>query len=395
MAEKEDVAEVLDKLKEEIRRRRPAETDPALGERAASLQSVYATMRVSSHLPIGWPKLPPGILPKLVAVMQKVVRRLLRWYINPIVEQQNAFNSASTRVMETLLQQTERLQASISQQQREREEILQPRLQRLERTLRSTRPVDSPISDAGMSVLPTVDRSAVDYFQLELRFRGPQLLKDRQIAYVKYFQGRQNVLDIGCGRGEFVEMLIQKGISAWGVDLDADAVAYAQERGVPVELSEASAYLRSLPDQSLGGLFAAQVVEHLHPQHLAHLLELCHDKMQPDAPIVLETLNPVCLWSLVNYFIMDPTHVWPVHSEMLKFLLESAGFGKVEIQYLSPVPLRERLFVLPEHSKLRESDPETFTLLNHNIQRANDFLFGHQEYAAIAWRPSRDMGESL
>jgi len=393
MAEREDVAQVLDRLKEEVRRRKPAETDPMLTERTAILRRVYATMRVNPHLPIGWPKLPPGILPKLVVVIQKVVRRLLRWYINPIVEQQNAFNSASTGTMESLVQQMERLEASVVQQQREGEEIVKPRLQRLERAIRGTRPVAAPISDTAASLPPAIDQPAVDYFQLELRFRGPQLLKDRQRMYLKYFQGRQNVLDLGCGRGEFVRMLIENGVSARGVDLDADAAAYAQEHGIPVELSEAVAYLRGLPDESLGGVFAAQVVEHLHPQHLARLLELCCDKLVADAPIVLETINPACLWSLANWFIIDPTHVWPVHSEMLKFLLESAGFNKAEIQYLSPVPLQDRLLVLPEHSKLRETDPEAFTLLNQNIHRANDFLFGYQEYAAIAWRPPHDVGE--
>jgi len=393
MAEREDVAEVLGKLKEEIRRRRPAETDPVLAERTAILRRVYATMRVNPHLPIGWPKLPPGILPKVVAVTQKLVRRLLRWYINPIVEQQNAFNAASTGALESLVQQMERLEASVVQQEREREEVLKPRLQRLERASRDVRAVVAPASDVTTSQPPAIDQPAVDYFQLELRFRGPQLLKDRQSAYLKHFQGRQNVLDIGCGRGEFVQMLIENGVSARGVDLDADAVAYAQERGIPVELSDAVAYLRSLPDGSLGGVFAAQVVEHLHPQHLARLLELCYDKMVADAPIVLETLNPACLWSLANWFIIDPTHVWPVHSEMLKFLLEGAGFNKIEIQYLAPVPLQDRLFVIPEHSKLRETDPEAFTLINKNIQRANDFLFGYQEYAAIARHSPQDVGE--
>jgi O-antigen chain-terminating methyltransferase len=188
-------------------------------------------------------------------------------------------------------------------------------------------------------------------------------------------------------------MLVENGILARGIDLDADAVAYAQERGIPVEQAEAIAYLQGLPDGSLGGVFAAQVVEHLQPRELAYLLELCHDKMMNDAPIVLETLNPTCLWSMANWFVIDPTHVWPVHSETLKFMLENAGFWKIDCQFLSPLPVEGRLLAFPEQTTLKRTDPEAVALLNHNIARLNQFLFGYQDYAVIARRPSQDVGE--
>nr|MBC7244964.1 class I SAM-dependent methyltransferase [Chloroflexota bacterium] len=385
MSENATVAQVLAKLKEEIRSRKAQSTEPSPSGAFVKLRQVYATTRVNPHLPIGWPKMPPGIIPKIVAITQKVVRRLLRWYINPIVEQQNAYNAAVTAALEALVMQMERLETQVMQMERlegalkQEAEMTQVRLQRLERAPRTFATESSPA--------PVSDGPVLDYFRLELQLRGPQLVRERQAGYLKYFEGRQNILDIGCGRGEFVEMLLQEGISARGIDLEPDAVAYAQERGLPVELAEAINYLQSLPDESLGGVFASQVIEHLKPRRLAYLLQLCHDKLAAGAPIVLETLNPACLLVLANWFIIDPTHVWPVHSETLKFMLESAGFWKIKIEFLSPVPLEQRLLTIPPHAKLKDLDAEATSLLNRNIDLLNSTIFGYQEYAAIAWRP--------
>lgn len=398
MSENEDVAQVLARLKEEIRSRKVQSPEPSPPGALVELRQVYATTRVNPHLPIGWPKLPRGVIPKIVAITQKVVRRLLRWYINPIVEQQNAYNAAVTAVLENQLMQMERLETALERLEAALEqeaEMTRVRLQRLERASRtSASSITAPVatgSDSGF----VSDAPQLDYFRLELQFRGPQLLRERQASYLKYFEGRQNILDIGCGRGEFVEMLLQKGISARGIDLDPDAVAYAKERGIPVELAEAVAYLQGLPDESLGGVFAAQVIEHLKPRQLARLLELCHDKLATDAPIVLETLNPACLLALANWFIIDPTHVWPVHSETLKFMLENAGFWKIEVEFLSPVPPEQRLRAIPNHASLNSLDAETVSLLNRNMDLLNNTIFGYQDYAAIAWRPPHHVEETL
>jgi 2-polyprenyl-3-methyl-5-hydroxy-6-metoxy-1,4-benzoquinol methylase len=388
MAQKEDVARVLSRLKEEVRKQKPLDAEALPAEKTISLRRVHATTYVNPHLPIGWPELPSGILPKIAAIVQKVVRRLLRWYINPIVEQQNAYNSAVTTVLQSMVQQIEALK-----RYQEEVEVAKLRLQRLERGARTAQAPAPAALEGAQAPSPTFAAPALDYFQLELKFRGPHLLRERYRPYLAYFQGCRNVLDIGCGRGDFVSMLIADGIGARGIDLDADAVAYAQERDVPVEQAEAIAYLQGLPDGSLDGVFAAQVVEHLQPRDLAQLLQLCHDKMQHDAPIVLETLNPACLWSMANWFVIDPTHVWPIHSETLKFMLENAGFWGIECQFLSPMPVDGQLLTFPQQATFKGTDPEVIALLNHNIARLNDFLFGYQDYALFARRPPRDLAE--
>ena len=383
MSEDRDVGRVLARLKEEVRRGGAA-APGAPQSQPVGLRRLYATTHVNPHLPIGWPKMPAGILPKIVAIIQKVIRRGLRWYINPIVEQQNAYNAAATAVIESLMLQ------KVSQEELE---ALKLRLQRVERAARQAAP--PAVTAVANAPVRATDQAAphLDYFGLELKFRGPRLLREQQKAYLKYYQGWQDVLDIGCGRGEFVEMLLESGVRARGIDLDPDSVACAQERGVPVQLADALLYLEGLEDESLGGVFASQVVEHLEPRQLVRMLESCHDKLAPEAPVVLETLNPACLWALANWFLIDPTHVWPIHSEMLKFMLESAGFHKIEIAYLSPVPIEQRLLNLPEHAKLKSVDPDAVALLNQDIDRLNGFLFGYQDYAAIAYRPPREPGD--
>ena len=105
-----------------------------------------------------------------------------------------------------------------------------------------------------------------DYFAFESRMRGStEHVRHAQRAYVEDFRDAAPVLDVGCGRGEFLELLREAGIEARGVDADADMVAYARGEGLEVEQADALDHFATLGDGSLGGVFLAQVVEHLPP----------------------------------------------------------------------------------------------------------------------------------
>ena len=136
-----------------------------------------------------------------------------------------------------------------------------------------------------------------------------------------------DVLDVGCGRGEFLDLLKARGIGARGLDLNHEMVEVCRARGLDVAEADAVGYLDALPDASLGGLFAAQVVEHLQPGYLLRFLELAFHKLRPGAPIVLETLNPACWTAFFDSFIRDITHVWPLHPETLRYLVLASGFS--------------------------------------------------------------------
>ncbi|MGH9143112.1 MAG: class I SAM-dependent methyltransferase, partial [Vicinamibacterales bacterium] len=177
------------------------------------------------------------------------------------------------------------------------------------------------------------------YVGFEDAFRGEDsIIEERLRAYLPVFAGRSHVLDIGCGRGEMLAALKDAGISACGIDQNSEMVAVASERGLEAATGDAAAYLVALPDESLGGVIAAQVIEHLEPAYLMRLLDLAAQKLQPGAPIVLETINPACWLAFFSSYIRDFTHVRPVHPDTLQYLLRASGFARVEIRYSAPVP---------------------------------------------------------
>jgi SAM-dependent methyltransferase len=187
-------------------------------------------------------------------------------------------------------------------------------------------------------------------------------VRARQAVYVQEFRDAAPVLDVGCGRGEFLQLLGEAGIEARGVDADADMVAYARGEGLSVEQADALAHLDALPDGSLGGVFAAQVVEHLPPAALVRLLELAAAKLRPGGLLVAETINPLSPLALRNYFA-DLTHAQPLVPETLALLVRGAGFVQVETRFLNAPAAPEEL------------EP-----------RAAEILFAPLDYAIVARR---------
>lgn len=225
--------------------------------------------------------------------------------------------------------------------------------------------------------------TGLNYFVFEDQFRGSrEEIKERQRAFVRYFEGCSNVLDIGCGRGEFLELMRDAGIGARGVDLDETMVEFCRSRGLAVELNDAVSYLEQLEDESLDGVFIDQVVEHLEPAYLVRLLELCYRKMKFGYHIVAETVNPLSFVSFANFYI-DMTHVRPVHPETLKFLFGAAGFREIETQFSAPIPDEARLRKLPVNEGLGEAELLQAEIYNRNLDLLNGTLYGAQDYAMI------------
>ena len=222
------------------------------------------------------------------------------------------------------------------------------------------------------------------YVGFEDAFRGsPEAIRAGLAAYVPLFAGASHVLDVGCGRGEFLSLLRDAGITARGIDLNEAMVEVCRERGLEATAADALAYLDEQPDGSLGGLFAAQVVEHLQPGYLTRFLDTAFDKLRPGALIVLETINPACWFAFFESYIRDITHQRALHPDTLTFLLVASGFQQAEIRYSAPYPEHEKLQpIAPSH--LPADAAET---LNANVEKINRLLFTHLDYAAIARRP--------
>lgn len=233
----------------------------------------------------------------------------------------------------------------------------------------------------------------VAYVSFEDCFRGSEEeIRARQADYVPLFSGATGVdaeyavLDVGCGRGEFLALLKEVGINARGIDVNEEMVAICRARGLAAERADAVDYLCELPEGALGGLFAAQVVEHLPPDRLMALLREAARVLRPGARIVLETINPTCWVAFFEAFIRDLTHVKPLHPDTLKFLAVASGFTGVQVQFRTPIREADRLRRLQPS---RDDDPRLAELVeafNLNMERLNDRLFTHLDYAVIGTR---------
>lgn len=223
--------------------------------------------------------------------------------------------------------------------------------------------------------------SKFDYFLFEELYRGDEaLITTRQKEYLELFRGRDDVLDVGCGRGEFLELLRDSGISAKGVESGTDQYLLCREKGLDVVEQDLFEYLESLPDESLGGLFSAQVIEHLAASDQLHFVSLAYRKTRPGSPVVFETINTQCVFAMMRNFFLDPTHVRPVHPETLKFAMESVEFHNVGLRFSNPMSERR----IPP-LKLNGDTPE-LEGFNRAIAELNELIYGYMDYAAVGWR---------
>ena len=194
------------------------------------------------------------------------------------------------------------------------------------------------------------DFARLDWLKFAEKFRGrEEYIKERQRMYADRYKGSEGVLDIGCGRGEMLEILRDAGIAARGIDLSDESVAMCRGKGLDAEKADLFEYLDAQPQTSLGGIVCSQVVEHLRPERLPELVRLAHEKLRRDGLLAIETPNPECLAIFATHFYLDPTHTRPVPPQLMAFYLEEAGFGRIETERLYPaVETMPSLASLPE-----------------------------------------------
>jgi SAM-dependent methyltransferase len=248
-------------------------------------------------------------------------------------------------------------------------------------------PADRPQAAATAPESFTSRLDAYKYVGFEDQFRGSRdAIRSGQETYLPLFDGRSDVLDVGCGRGEFLDLLASRGIRGRGIDVNPEMVEVCRARGLDVTTGDAVSYLASLEDESLGGLFSAQVVEHLQPSYLLRFLELAYHKMAPGGRLVLETLNPACWVAFFDSYIRDITHVWPLHPDTLKYLVTASGFPDVEVQFRAPVPEAHRLQPLAPGDGWDPALVDAARTFNANMDKLNVRIFSFLDYAVIATR---------
>ncbi len=228
---------------------------------------------------------------------------------------------------------------------------------------------------------PTIDSLddtyQINYLEFEHRFRGKYGdIKKQQSQFLKYYNGCKNVLDIGCGRGEFLNFLVESGVGCYGLDINTDLIDYAKQNGLTVINSDALSHLLTLKDESLDGIFMSHVVEHIEPYELLAVLKQSYQKLQKGKYIIISTPNPRSLSIFYNSFYMDLTHTKPLHPYTLDFILKGIGFSEVKTKYMYPVPA--------EMALKRLKDTAGNKIMNDNIDKLNEVLFGPQDYSIIA-----------
>ena len=179
---------------------------------------------------------------------------------------------------------------------------------------------------------------AIDWLRFADAFRGPEanIRVHQTMIYAEKFAGAAEILDLGCGRGEFLEVARDAGIPARGIDQSEESVALCRAKNLIAQRADLFEFLDAQPDASIGGVFCSQVVEHLPPDRLPDLINLLAKKMSSGALCAIETPNPECLAIFATHFYLDPTHTRPVPPALLRFYMEEAGFVNIEIKRLWP-----------------------------------------------------------
>jgi O-antigen chain-terminating methyltransferase len=206
----------------------------------------------------------------------------------------------------------------------------------------------------------------------------------RQKIYLSRFSECKNVLDIGCGRGEFLEVLKKEGIQAWGIDINPTMVSYCRDLGLKAEEADALRFLSKTEKGVFDGIFCAQVVEHLSWSEIIHLVKLAYEKLPPGGKLLMETINPQCLTTFSGTFYLDPTHTKPVHPLTLQFACKAIGFTTVDILYTSPFPDEMKLQEVDFFRRTGDISDKLVNVLNNNVIQLNELLYGPQDYAVLA-----------
>ena len=234
-----------------------------------------------------------------------------------------------------------------------------------------------------------------DYRSFQASFRGDaDEIAERMRVHVDRFAGVDGVIaDLGCGRGEFLDLLAEAGHRVVGVEINAADVEECRRRGHAAVVSDLFAWLREQPAASLGGIFLAQVIEHLAPPQWQQLVDLAATRLAPGGRLVVETINPESLYALARAYVADPTHIRPVHPGLLEFLARRAGFFPVEVELQAPVPENERPMDLPIAAFVDEPSLQQLARsVQEQFDRVDRLCCAPQEYTLSATRPGGSGG---
>ncbi|MEM6797246.1 MAG: class I SAM-dependent methyltransferase, partial [Acidobacteriota bacterium] len=372
-----------------------------------------------------------GVSGRFAGLLKRLTRPLVRSFLGDLLDRQRVFNLIT---IETLIQQRDILNTKVAEHE-SRAHVLDVRTtqgfedvmrhndalfarvdQKLDRyrreakdlwhqlgallaaqqTNEAQRSSQEPQSEApgavgGSALDPSSAISALEeqaYLDLELKFRGSEEdIASRVEVYRPHLEGRETALDLGCGRGEALELFRDMGLEAEGVDASSEMVARCRDRGLRAEQGDLFQVLSGRPAGQLDLITSFHVIEHLPPSSVELLVRLCWRALAPGGLLILETPSPLSLAMSARDFWLDPTHRRPVHPGHLEVTYRQAGFEPVERLDLHPFAADSRLpeidvaAVAPEQAQLADR-------VNRLRDVLDELLFSYRDFALLGHKPT-------
>lgn len=282
--------------------------------------------------------------------------------------------------LETLPDMLQKMQREISHQYNQVAALTQELRRTVETTVNQAQATHT-LPAIGDSVDAVVVPSQFDnfYVEFERKFRGSREdIRDRLKVYLPYLESfigdpTARIVDVGCGRGEWLGLLKDSGITAVGIDLNQSMVSECQDRGLTAYYADAVDYLRQQPAESLSAVTGFHIIEHLPFEVQINLFDEALRALKNDGMVIFETPNPENLYVGSCSFYTDPTHLHPVVPSVAEFMAGQRGFARVELLRLHPFPTELQL--------TEETDV---------ARRFNSMVYSAQDYAVIAWKSHAD-----
>lgn len=315
-----------------------------------------------------------------IRALQNLLHRQQQEYLAAIADLQEDCQALQEQNA-AFQQQLHALQSSTTQAIRENSERLDAANRRI-KTLQLVQ--SSAAASAGNAVavnntkLPAADMDPGFYLAFEDRFRGtPETIRERLSAYLPTLrengllqQPGHRIVDLGCGRGEWLKLLQDEGYNALGLDLSPVNTALCKELSLEALTGDAIAWLTEQTDSSISCITGFHIIEHLEFPVLRQLFEQAMRVLQPGGLLILETPNAENLVTGATHFHTDPTHLHPLPPALTEFIADYYGFADIQIRRLHPIP---------DEYQIHE-DSET-------ARRCNNYFYSAQDYALVATRP--------
>jgi O-antigen chain-terminating methyltransferase len=239
------------------------------------------------------------------------------------------------------------------------------------------------VAQAAQAPAPAATNSYTDdslYVAFEVKYRGSAAdIRERLGYYLPFVRDALNsgatpnsrtVVDVGCGRGEWLNLLTESGLEAIGIDTNLHNITSCTAQGLVAHHEDAIAWLARQEDESLGCISAFHVIEHLDFSQLNYFIDQALRCLCTGGLLLLETPNPENLLVGTNAFYLDPTHVRPLPPGLMDFLLSYKGFRDVAVHRLHPVAAD---LMIHEQTEV--------------ARRCNQLFYEAQDYAVIGIKP--------